>query len=418
MTDTYEVTSKTFSSAIVRPPGSKSITNRALIAAALAAGESRISAPLHSDDTEAMSACLRSLGVRVNTTKSGFDVRSTGYLRGGGALDARASGTTARFVTAAATLADGPSVVDGTPRMRQRPIGDLVDTLQALGASVTTTENAGFPPVRVDGGGLLGGRASIDASQSSQFVSAVMLSAPRAQQPVILELGHEIVSRPYLDTTMEVMSAFGAHVAWKGESTIRVESITYRPTEFLVEADASAAIYPWAMGAVTGATVTVTGIDPSSTQADMGALDVLAAMGCSVRPTFEGITVTGPEELSGVSVDMNRCPDAVLGISVVAAFADTDTRIHNIANLRIKETDRLAALEVELTKLGARVTTGANWIHIVPGPTRPARIATYDDHRMAMSFAVAGLRQPGIVIEDPGCVSKTWPEFFNVMESL
>ena len=418
MNDTYEVTARDISAATVRPPGSKSITNRALMSAALAAGDSRITAPLHSDDTEAMSDCLRALGVEVIATPAALDVRSTGNLVGGGPLDARASGTTARFITAAATLADGPSVIDGTPRMRQRPIGDLVAALQTLGANVSTPINPGLPPVHVSGGGLAGGRTPINASRSSQFVSAVMLSAPRAEQPVILQLSDKIVSRPYLDTTMEVMSAFGARASWKGPSTIHVESTGYRPGEFAVEADASAAVYPWAIAAITGAALTVTGLEQSSTQADMGALDVLRAMGCDVRWTVEGVTVTGPDRLDGVSVDMNHCPDAVVAIAVVASFADTESHISNVANLRIKETDRLDALQTELTKLGASVSTGPDWIHVVPGDTRPARIATYHDHRMAMSFAVAGLRQAGIVIEDPGCVAKTWPDFFKMMESL
>ena len=265
---------------------------------------------------------------------------------------------------------------------------------------------------------MAGGRITIDGSKSSQFVSAVLLSAPRATNTVTLDLGNEVVSRPYLDTTLEVMASFGAEARWLGADSIVVPPSGYRATSFMVEADASAAVYPWAAAAITGATVTVTGIDPASTQADMGALRVLERMGCRVRAGNRGIALTGAPALDGVEADLNDCPDATLGLAVVAAFAGTPSRFTNIANLRIKETDRLAALKSELSRLGAHVTTGDDWISIFPGRLRPAGIRTYDDHRMAMAFAVAGLVQPGIVIEDPDCVAKTWPGFFDMLEDL
>ena len=413
---TYEVQPKQIGDSTVRPPGSKSITNRALIVAGLAVGDSTIVEPLRSDDTEAMVECLRTMGVRMQVGDGEFRVSSRGRL-GGGRLDARASGTTARFITAAATLAGGPSLVDGTPRMRERPIGPLVDALRALGATVEA-ELGGFPPVRVAGGGMAGGRIGIDGSRSSQFVSAVLLSAPLADSSVTLELGEVVVSRPYLDTTLEVMSAFGAEARWLDPATVTVAPTGYRATRFPVEADASAAVYPWAAAAITGAAITVEGIDRASTQADMAALRILERMGCRVESGRRGITVEGPESLNGVDADLNDCPDASLGLAVVAAFGSTPTRFTNIANLRIKETDRLAALENELARLGARVSTGPDWISITSRRLRPARIRTYDDHRMAMAFAVAGLVQPGIVIEDPGCVAKTWPGFFGMLEGL
>ena len=414
----YEVRTKRIRDAAVRPPGSKSITNRALVTAALAAGDSDLIGPLRSDDTDAMVGCLLRMGVGVETTTEGFRVRSSGRLRGGGNLDVRASGTTARFITAAAALADGPSLIDGTPRMRERPIGALVEALSALGARVEADRSGEFPPVRVAGSGLAGGRITIDGSSSSQFISAVLLSAPRAARTVTLDLGNRVVSRPYLDTTLEVMAAFGAEARWSGADSITVLPSGYRATSFLVEADASAAMYPWAAAAVTGATITVTGIDPSSSQADMAALGVFERMGCRVRSGDGGIALAGPSALQGVEADLNDCPDAALALAVVAAFAASPSRFTNIANLRIKETDRLAALESELVRLGAGVTTGPDWISIVPGALRSARIRTYDDHRIAMAFAVAGLVQPGIVIEDPACVAKTWPGFFDMLEGL
>ena len=415
---TYQVRPRPVGNRTVRPPGSKSITNRALITAALASGESSLTDPLRSDDTDAMIGCLRRLGVRISPDSTGFTVRSEGTLRGGARLDARASGTTARFITAAAALADGPSVVDGAPRMRERPIGPLVEALRGLGAGVGADQDDRYPPVRLDGGGIEGGRITVDGTGSSQFVSAVLLSAPRAAGPVTLDLAEGSVSRPYLVTTLETMDSFGADAGWSGPDTITVSPTGYRATAFEVEADASAAVYPWTAAAITGATITVVGIHPASTQADMAALEVLERMGCQVSRAARGVAVTGPERLRGVEADLNDCPDAALGLAVAAAFAGSRTRFTNIANLRIKETDRLAALEAELTRLGAGVETGADWIEVRPGPVRAARIRTYDDHRMAMSFAVAGLITPGIVIEDPDCVAKTWPGFFDMLESL
>lgn len=414
----YEVRPRRIRDAVVRPPGSKSITNRALAAAALAEGESLIAGALRSDDTEAMAGCLRRMGVHIeDAPEGGLRVRSTGRLRGGGRLDARASGTTARFITAAACLADGPVVIDGAPRMRERPIGELVDALRSLGAGVDAARGGRYPPVRTAGGGLAGGRAAVDGSRSSQFISAVLLSAPRAGRTVTLDLGGDLASRPYLDTTLEVMAAFGAGAQWLDRRTIEAAAGGYRPASFTVEADASAAVYPWTAAAVTGASVTVTGIDPASTQADMAALGVLERMGCGVRAGAGGITVDGAP-LGGVEADLRDCPDASLGLAVAAAFASGPSRFTGLANLRIKETDRLAALENELNRMGARASAGGDWIAVRPGPLRPARIRTYDDHRMAMSFAVAGLVQPGILIEDPGCTAKTWPGFFGMLESL
>ncbi|MDE0170315.1 MAG: 3-phosphoshikimate 1-carboxyvinyltransferase [bacterium] len=414
----FEVRPREVRDTTVRPPGSKSITNRALVTAALSEGRSTVVDPLRSDDTDAMVGCLRRLGIGVETGARSFEIHSNSVVSGGGRLDVRASGTTARFITAVATLADGPSVIDGTARMRERPIGPLVAALRDLGATLEAELGGEFPPVRVAGGGLAGGRIPIDGSQSSQFVSAVLLSSPRATRTVTLDLGDNVVSRPYLETTLEVMAAFGAEPRWQDDGSITVPPTGYRSTTFVVEADASAAVYPWAAAAISGAAITVTGIDPNSTQADMSALGVLAKMGCAVVADPEGITVEGPPRLMGVEADLNDCPDAALGLAVVAAFARTPSLFTNIANLRIKETDRLAALENELTRLGARVTTGDDHLSISPGSLRPARIRTYDDHRMAMSFAVAGLVQPGVVVEDPDCVAKTWPGFFDMLESL
>jgi len=406
--------------ATVRVPGSKSITNRAVLAAALARGESRLEGALASDDTEAMRRALAELGVEVEAQGATWTVRGTGGVLAAPkrTLDARASGTTARFLAAAATLAAGPVVIDGSPRMRERPIDDLARALALLGAKVEVLGRDGCPPLRVAGGGLRGGRAPIDARRSSQFVSAVLLAAPCAREDVVLEpVGGVIVSRPYVELTLAVMRAFGADAGWAGPALRVAAGVGYRGSAYAIEPDASAAAYPFAAAAIAGGVVRVPGLPSDSQQADLGLLDVLARMGCKVERGADAIAVKGGP-LVGVDVDMNAMPDAVLALAVVALFAEGPTRIRNVANLRIKETDRLAALERELGRLGARARASADGLEIEPGPLRGAAIETYDDHRMAMAFALAGLRVPGVVIREPGCVAKTWPDYFEALERL
>jgi 3-phosphoshikimate 1-carboxyvinyltransferase len=331
------------------------------------------------------------------------------------------SGTTARFLTAAATLADGPVVIDGSPRMRERPIEDLVDALGQLGARARVVGAAGCPPVRVEGGGLPGGRATIDASRSSQYVSAVLLAAPYARAGVELAFREgRLVSRPYVDLTLALMRAFGAEAGWTADGELRVApGHPYRARAYAIEPDASAAVYPLCAAAIAGGRVRVAGFPPDSIQPDLALLAILERMGCRAARGPEGLEVAGPAgRLRGVDVDMNALPDAALALAVVALFAEGPTRIRNVANLRIKETDRLAALECELRKLGANARAGSDFLEIVPGALRPAEVDTYDDHRMAMAFALAGLRIPGVAIRDPGCVAKTWPEYFSMLEAL
>jgi len=434
--DSIEIRPRGPLDARVPVPGSKSITNRAALAAALARGESRLAGALESDDTDAMRVALGALGVAIGREGSAWTVRGTdGRLAAPrAALDARASGTTARFLTAAATLADGPVAIDGAPRMRERPIDDLVRALVALGARVEILGERGCPPVLVNGGlrvvngglrgipaGLRGGRAPIDARRSSQFVSAVLLAAPYAREDVVLEpVDGVVVSRPYVDLTLAVMRDFGAEAAWDGPALRVAAGRGYRGRHFQVEPDASAAAYPFAAAAIAGGSVCVPGLGSDSLQADLALLDVLERMGCRVERGARAIRVSRPAggALRGVDVDMNAMPDAVLALSVVALFASGPTRIRNVANLRIKETDRLAALERELGKLGARARARADELEIEPGPLHGAAIDTYDDHRMAMAFALAGLRVPGVRIRDPGCVAKTWPDYFEALERL
>ncbi|MEE2678713.1 MAG: 3-phosphoshikimate 1-carboxyvinyltransferase [Myxococcota bacterium] len=421
--DWFAVRTRGALDAAVRPPGSKSLTNRALAIAALARGESTLVGALASEDTEAMCGCLEALGCPVVGDGDTWHVpgRDGRFSAPTGPLFAKNSGTTIRFLAAAATLADGPVTLDGDARMRERPIGDLVDALTALGAPAEVRGAAGCPPVHVAGKGLPGGATEIDGTRSSQVVSAVLMAAPYAQRDVTLSLRrHGLVSRPYVDLTLDTMRAFGAEAAWTSDDGLRVRAgRRYAGRTFAIEPDASAAAYPFCAAAIAGGRVRVTGIPAASIQADLALLPILERMGCQVARGADYAEVRRDgRPLQGVDVDMNALPDAALALAVVAIFAEGPTRIRNVANLRLKETDRLAALETELRRLGADATAGPDSLEIVPGPLRGAPIETYDDHRMAMSFALAGLRVPGVTIRDPACVAKTWPDYFSTLEHL
>jgi 3-phosphoshikimate 1-carboxyvinyltransferase len=393
------------------------------VVAALADGESEIVDPLQSDDTRVMLQSLGALGCFISPEAHSWWVRGRrGKLqRSLAALKVGNSGTTARFLTAAAALADGPVVIDGGPRMRERPIEDLVRALVRLGVRVDVLGENGCPPVRVHGGGIRGGRVAIDASRSSQYVSAVLLAAPYARSDVILEFAYgKLVSRPYVELTLQVMRAFGAEADWTDSGGVRVDARKrYVGRRYVVEPDASAAVYPFCAAAIAGGRIRVEGIPADSAQADLALLEVLGEMGCNVERGADWAEVHGPiGRLRGVDVDMNDMPDAALALAVVALFAQGPTTIRNVENLRIKETDRLKALETELRRLGARTSTTRDSLQIEPQRLAGAEITTYEDHRMAMAFALAGLRLPGVVIRDPGCVSKTWPDYFSMLEQL
>jgi 3-phosphoshikimate 1-carboxyvinyltransferase len=409
----------------LRVPGSKSLTNRALLVAALAEGSSRLTGALESNDTDVMRRALEAMGVRVDCSEAeAWRVTGAGgHLHvAADVLQTENSGTSARFLTAAATLADGPITLDGCPRMRERPISDLVAALTELGAKVEVLGENGCPPVRILGGGLEGGEATIDARHSSQYVSAILLAAPYARRDVSLCFVDDVVvSRPYVDLTLDVMRAFGADADWneRGGVFVRARRL-YEARDYAIEPDASSAAYPFCAAAIAGGSVRVEGIPTRSRQADLALLDLLARMGCKIHRNGKGVVVHGPKDrLRGLGdVDMNALPDAVLALAVVALFADGPTRIVNVGNLRIKETDRLAALECELRRLGAQAVAGPDSLQIIPGPMHGAEIETYQDHRMAMAFSLAGLKVPGVVIRDPDCVSKTWPNYFDVLQQL
>lgn len=402
----------------VRPPGSKSITNRALVCAALAEGRSTLRGALDSEDTRVMIEGLQTLGIEIAVEDSGETLVVAGCHGKPPAeradLFVANSGTTVRFLTALATLATGEFRLDGVARMRERPIGDLAKALGQLGAEVCCESPGSCPPVLVKSNGLPGGEASIRGDISSQFLSGLLMAAPYAREAVTLHVEGTLVSVPYVAMTAEVMRSFGVSPQHSADySQIVVPNGSgYQACDYAIEPDASAASYFWAAAAVTGGEVTVVGLSRDSLQGDVAFVECLERMGCEVRHEADSVTVVG-KPLRGIDVDMNGISDTVQTLAVVALFAEGPTRVRNVAHIRHKETDRIAAVATELRKLGGQVAEHEDGLEIIPGQHTPAAIDTYKDHRMAMSFAIAGLKLPGIVIRDPGCVAKTYPRFFN-----
>ena len=407
----------------IRPPGSKSITNRALICAALADGPSQLRGALDSDDTRVMIDALRQGGLQVEHDRVVKTIQIVGCSGKIPATEAELcignSGTTVRFLTAFLALGHGKFRLHGTPRMHQRPIQDLIDALAALGCCAVSEIGNGCPPVIVDAQGLRGGATSVRSDVSSQFLSGLLMAAPYAQTPITLTVGDALVSKPYVTMTLDVMRAFGAALGEAGRDLrqIAIPTTRYQPRDYEIEPDASAASYFFATAAITGGEVTVEGLTRRALQGDVQFVNVLEQMGCTVRESADGLTLRGPERLRGIDVDMNAVSDTVQTLAVVALFADGPTRVRGVAHNRHKETDRIAAPAVELRKLGATVEEHDDGLTIIPPADglkglHGAEIDTYDDHRMAMSFALAGLKVPGVVIRDPGCTSKTYPDFF------
>lgn len=402
----------------VRPPGSKSLTNRALLIAALADGESRLSNPLRSDDTLAMGACLKALGSRITDDGNDLVISGGPFQKPLTQLDVNLSGTALRFLVAAASLVPGGATVDGRQRIRERPIRPLTDALAELGVTVSVDPQTGGAPVVIGGGGLRGGVVRMDASTSSQPVSALMMVAPFATGPVRIEfLGGQSISASYLQTTAEVMAAFGVEPELAVDHVV-IPTGRYRPLAYAIEADASAAVYAWCAAAISGGEAVVTGIGAGSSQADLGVLEALAAMGCAVEVGSREIVVRAPRRLTGITMDLGQCPDGAMAIAVCAAFADGPSRLTGLSSWAVKETDRLVAVSTELAKLGVGVVATRDSLSIDPPSFMvPTEIQTYDDHRMAMSFSLAGLRVPGVRIADPEVVSKTWPGYWEEFAS-
>jgi 3-phosphoshikimate 1-carboxyvinyltransferase len=406
--------------ATVRVPGSKSVTNRALIIAALAEGRSRILNPLFSDDSFWLMNALVRLGIGVSADQEKGDLYVSGQ---GGEINASNvdlfvgnAGTVARFLPPVLALGRGPYTVDGLPRMRERPVADLVDAMRQLGAAVDYAGEDERFPLAIKGGGLRGGEARFSASKSSQFISGLLMASPYAEAPVTLyPEGRK--EWPYVDITAELMRAFGVEVD-RANSRFAVDPAFYTAQDYEVEPDASGASYFMAAAAVTGGRVRIAGLGSSSPQGDLRFAEVLRDMGCRVEIAARATEVTGPDRLQGVEVDMNAFSDTMITLSAIAPFAQGPTTINNVAHTRLQETDRLRAVQTELNRLGIKTLTTSSSIRIIPGKIRPGVVRTYGDHRMAMAFAIVGLAASGIRIGDPGCVSKTFPGYFGALESL
>ena len=408
----------------IRPPGSKSISNRALVCAALAKGQSHLTGLLVSEDTEVMIDSWHRLGIKVEQQADGTAANVWGC---GGELPIHRadlfvanSGTTIRFMTAALSACHGEFVLDGVARMRQRPIGDLLEALQRAGVRCESlnAEHPDCPPVRLLAEGLPGGRIEVEGNVSSQFLSGLLLASPYSRQPLEIAVVGELVSRPYVAMTTEVMRQFGAKVSCIADDAWRIEPSPYQGLAYDIEPDASAASYFWATAAITGGEVTVEGLSSESLQGDVHFCDALQAMGCAVDWRENAITVRGGH-LKGVDLDMSNISDTVQTLAIVALFAEGPTRVRGVAHNRFKETDRIGDLAVELRKLGAQVDEHEDGLTIRPAKTyQAAQLATYSDHRMAMSFALAGLRIEGIAIENPACTAKTYPQYFEDLSKL
>ena len=422
--------------ATVRLPGSKSLTNRALLCAALADGVSAIEGALVADDTKAMASALRALGAGIAPGPNGREGGGAGAATGltvtgtGGKLapgplelNLRLSGTSSRFLLPVVVLGRGRYHLDGRPPLRARPMGPVLAAVEALGARVEPHGRAGHLPVTVVAPGqVTGGRLEVPGDTSSQYVSGLLLAAPYLREGLRVRVTTRLVGRPFVDMTVAVMAAFGARVAVTddaGHPTFTVHPGRYRGTVYRVEPDASAASYFLAAAAICGGRVTVEGLGDGSLQGDARFADVLAAMGARVERSARATTLVGPAHLVGLGdVDLSAMPDMAQTLAVVAVFADGPTHVRGIGFARGHETDRIAATVRELRRCGVDAREEPDGFAVGPGTPQPARVRTYDDHRMAMSFALLGLRAPGIEIEDPDCVAKTFPGYWDTLEGL
>ncbi len=400
----------------VRLPGSKSISNRVLLLAALAAGETEVTGLLDADDTRVMRDALSALGVRFQNQKvigvgGPFPVKQADLFLGN-------AGTAFRPLTAALAFSGGTYRLSGVPRMHERPIGDLVDALRAIGARIDYGGKEGFPPLTVRPGRIEASLVKVRGDVSSQFLTALLMATPLLGKEVAIEVQGELISRPYVEITLNVMRRFGIEVARDGWQRFRIPAGRYvSPKSIFVEGDASSASYFLAAGALGGGPVRVEGVGRASIQGDIRFTEVLERMGAKVTMEDDAIEVRGPGgKLRSIDMDMNHIPDAAMTAAVLALFADGTSTIRNIASWRVKETDRIAAMATELRKLGATVEDGPDYLRITPAALKPGvAIDTYDDHRMAMSFSLVCLGGVSVRINDPSCVAKTFPDFFTVL---
>lgn len=396
---------------VLAVPGSKSVTARALFLAAAAEGVTTLRRPLRSDDTEGFAEGLSRLGYGVEAAED--DWRITGRPAGPAAAEAevyaRDAATAARFLPALAAAGHGTYRFDASAQMRRRPVAPLTEALRTLGVDLTHEAEEGHLPLRIVARGIKGGAIDLDASLSSQFLTALLLVAPLTAEGLRIRVTG-IVSVPYVEITLAMMRRFGVEVTREGDTFV-VPAAPYHAQDYLIEPDASTASYVFAAAALAGRTATVPGLGADALQGDLRFVDVLRRMGADVETTDEATTVTGTGRLSGITVAMRDISDTMPTLAAIAPFADGPVRIEDVYNTRVKECDRLEACAHNLRAQGIRVETGRDWIEIHPGTPKPVEIACHADHRIAMSFAVAALRTPGTTFDDPGCVKKTFPGF-------
>ncbi|WP_305817873.1 3-phosphoshikimate 1-carboxyvinyltransferase [Photobacterium leiognathi] len=409
----------------VNLPGSKSVSNRALLLAALAKGTTRLTNLLDSDDIRHMLNGLKLLGVnyQLSDDKTVCEVQGLGHaFSPEQALELYLgnAGTAMRPLAAALCLGGGEFVLTGEPRMKERPIGHLVDALRSAGADIEYLENENYPPLKIKGTGLEGGEVEIDGSISSRFLTAFLMAAPLAKADTVIRIKGDLVSKPYIDITLHIMAQFGVEVENRDyqEFVVKGNQSYVSPGDFLVEGDASSASYFLAAAAIKGGEVKVTGIGKKSIQGDVQFADALAAMGAEIE-WGDDYVISRCGELTAVDMDFNHIPDAAMTIATTALFAKGTTSIRNVYNWRVKETDRLSAMATELRKVGAEVEEGEDYITIVPPSNlQHAAIDTYDDHRMAMCFSLVALSDTPVTINDPKCTSKTFPDYFDKLSAL
>jgi 3-phosphoshikimate 1-carboxyvinyltransferase len=408
--------------AVINVPGSKSYTQRALIAASLASGRSVLRDALISEDTDYLMEALRSLGVGIALQGNDISVEGTGgrVVAPSSPLYLGNNGTGLRFLVGMVSIGHGTFVLDGSARMRQRPIQPLVDALNQIGAKAFCVGGTGCPPVQVEGAGLPGGETRLDTALSSQYVSSLLLAAPCAEKDVEIGASTLIPSWPYVELTLDVMARFGIEVEDFDKKRFRVRaSQTYQPQEYVIEGDVSSATYFMAAAAIVGRRVRISNINGSSLQGDLRFLEILDTMGCAVSASEEGVEITGPlSNHEDLTLDLNDAPDLVPALAVVSAFRRGKTTLENILHLRVKESDRVAAITNELQKIGAQAEKKADGMVIQGMATHGAEIECYDDHRIAMSFAIAGLAIEGVIIKDPDCVKKSFPGFWEKLDEL
>ncbi|MBQ4522447.1 MAG: 3-phosphoshikimate 1-carboxyvinyltransferase [Lachnospiraceae bacterium] len=406
-------------------PGSKSITNRALLICALAEGTSILSGTLFSDDSRHFLKALQDLGfeVRIEEEKKQVMVRGeNGKIPNKtGKIYVGSAGTAARFLTAMCGLSDGVYEIQASSQMEKRPMKPLFEALEQLGADITYLKEPYFLPVMIEGAGKLQrGRkeVSLDISKSTQFLSAFLMTSVMCKEGLKLNITSEKKIGSYIKITMDMMKDFGVTAEFDGEQYVIEENASYQAKQYQIEPDVSAACYFWAMAALTNGCVTIKNIHKNSMQGDMMFLDVLEQMGCKVSDTREGVKVEGASRLKGVKVDMNNFSDQALTLAALAVFADGPTRMEHIGHIRLQESDRLKAIATELGRMGIKTEEEEDAITIYPGEVTPAVIKTYEDHRVAMAFSLVGLKKEGIIIEDPLCCKKTFEEYFLILDKL